>query len=161
MKKIKLAALVVVVLAISQYTLGQKPSAADTKELEAAEAQMFAKIGPHDPAYIKDFVTQDYFSIDADGATEDKDRLLADVGGDKAKMMGAVTVKLFDKQIRAYGNVGIITGRAQAYMKDSGTYVVEFLYTAVFVKQNDKWMFTLWQGTISKDSPPPPPLPKS
>jgi hypothetical protein len=160
MKQRKLAVLVVLVLGISQFTFGQKPSAADAKELEAAEAQMFAKVGPHDPAYIKEFVTQDYFSIDADGGTEDKDRLLADVGSGKAKMMAATNVKLFDKQIRAYGNVGIITGRAQAYMKDTGAYVVEFLYTAVFVKQNDKWMFTLWQGTISKDSPPPPPMPK-
>lgn len=161
MKEIKLAALVVLVLAISQCMLGQEPSAADTKELEAAEAQMFEKVGPHDPAYLKDFVAQNYFSINADGATEDKAHLLADIGSGKAKMMAASTVKLFDKQIRAYGNVGIITGRARAYTKDTGTYVVEFLYTAVFVKQKDKWMFTLWQGTISKDSPPPPPFPKS
>jgi hypothetical protein len=160
MKETKLAGLVVLVLAISQCTFGQTPSATERKELEAAETQMFANIGPHDPAYIRDFVTQEYFSIDADGATEDKDRLLADVGSAKAKMMSSATVKLFDKQIRTYGNVGIITGRAQAYMKDTGAYVVEFLYTAVFVKKQDKWMFTHWQGTISKDSPTPPPMPK-
>jgi hypothetical protein len=53
MKKMKLAALVVLVLAISQCTLGQEPSAADAKELEAAEAQMFEKVGPHDPAYLR------------------------------------------------------------------------------------------------------------
>jgi hypothetical protein len=56
-------------------------------------------------------------------------------------MMAAATCKLFDKQVRAYGSVGIITGRPQAYM--NGTYMVEFLYTGVFVKQNEKWMFTL------------------
>ena len=84
---------------------------------------------------------------------------LAKPDSGKQKMMAAATYKLFDKQVRAYGNVGIITGRAQASM--NGTYIVEFLYTAVFVKQNEKWMFTLWQGTISKDSPPPPPFPKT
>jgi hypothetical protein len=86
MKKMKLAALVVLVLAISQCTLGQEPSAADTKELEAAEAQMFEKVGPHDPAYLKDFVAQNYFSINADGGTEDKAHLLADIGSGKAKI---------------------------------------------------------------------------
>jgi len=82
---------------------------------------------------------------------------MAEKDSPKMKMMAASTMELFDKQVRAYGNVGIITGRARAYMQ--GKYIVEFLYTAVFVKQNDKWMFTLWQGTISKDSPPPPPMP--
>src|SRR5437660_9224834 len=108
---------------------------------------------------MKDLVADDYFSINADGSTVDKAQLMAQKGSPQQKMMAASTVKLFDKQIRAYGNVGIINGRARAYM--NGTYIVEFLYTATFVKQNDKWIFTLWQGTISKDSPPPPPMPKS
>jgi len=84
----------------------------------------------------------------------DKAQLMAQKGSPQQKMMAAATYKVFDKQVRAYANVGIITGRARGFMND--TYLVEFLYTAVFVKQNDKWMFTLWQGTISKDSPPPP-----
>jgi hypothetical protein len=159
MKNIKQTALVVLILAISQCALGQVASAADAKELEAAEAQMFSKITQVDLDYMKNFVADDYFSINADGGTDNKAQLIAQKDSPKMKMMAASTVKLFDKQIRAYGNVGIITGRARAYMKD--TYLVEFLYTAVFVKQNDKWMFTLWQGTISKDSPPPPPFPKS
>jgi len=137
----------------------EKISASVTKELEAAEAQMFAKMSQGDPAYMKDFVADDYFSINADGGTVDKAQVIAEIGSGKQKMMAASTVKLFDKKILAYGNVGVINGRARAYMKD--TYIVEFLYTAVFVKQNDKWMFARWQGTISKDSPPPPPFPKN
>jgi hypothetical protein len=86
---------------------------------------MFEKIGPHDPAYLKDFVAQNYFSINANGGTEDKAHILAGIGSGKAKMMAASTVKLLEKQIRAYGKVGIITGRARAYTKDTGTYVVE------------------------------------
>lgn len=137
----------------------QKISATATKELEDAEAQMFAKMTKGDPAYLKDFVADDYFSINADGGTVDKAQVIAELGSGKQKMMAESTVKLFDKKIFTSGNVGIINGRARAYMK--GTYIVEFLYTAVFVKQNDKWMFARWQGTISKDSPPPPPFPKN
>ncbi len=152
----KLAILALLVVAVSQSSFGQgKPSAAVTDELVKAETEMFAKITQQDPSYMKNLVAEDYFSINADGVTQDKTQLMAEKDSPKQKMMAAATCKLFDKQVRAYGNVGIITGRAQAYI--DGHYVVEFLYTAVFVKQNEKWMFTLWQGTISKDSPPPPP----
>jgi hypothetical protein len=160
MKILRLTAIVLVALAIAPHCLAQaKVSDAVTKELEAAEAKMFAGIVTQEPDYMKNLVAEDYFSINADGTTVNKTELMAQKGSPGQKMMAASTVKLFDKQIRVYGNVGIITGRARAYMGD--TYIVEFLYTAVFVKQNEKWMFTHWQGTISKDSPPPPPFPKS
>jgi hypothetical protein len=150
---------VLLVVAVSQSSFGQgKPSEGVADELVAAETQMFAKITQQDPAYMKDLVAEDYFSINADGGTVDKSQLMAEKDSSKQKVMAAATYKLFDKQVRAYGNVGIITGRARAYM--NGTYIVEFLYTAIFVKQDNKWMFTGWQGTISKDSPKPPPMPQ-
>jgi hypothetical protein len=144
-----------------QTTFGQaKISASLTKELEAAEAQMFAKMMQGDPVYMRDFVSDDFFSINADGGTVDKAQVIAGINGPKQKMFAASTVKLFDKKIIANGNLAIINGRARAYTKDTGTYIVEFLYTAVFEKQHGKWMYARWQGTISKDSPPPPPVPK-
>ncbi len=162
MKNVRFAviSLLAVMLSLTTFGHGQvKVSDAVKAELVAAEAEMFAKIVQQDPAYMKNLVADDYFSINADGSTETKAQLAAEKDSPKMKMMATATYQLFDKQIRAYGNVGIVNGRARAYMQ--GTYIVEFLYTAVFVKQNDKWMFTLWQGTISKDSPPPPPMPPS
>ncbi|HEX9201629.1 MAG TPA: nuclear transport factor 2 family protein [Acidobacteriaceae bacterium] len=162
MKNVRFAviSLLAVMLSLTTFGHGQaKVSDAVKAELVAAEAEMFAKIVQQDPAYMKNLVADDYFSINADGSTETKAQLAAEKDSPKMKMMAMATYQLFDKQIRAYGNVGIVNGRARAYMQ--GTYIVEFLYTAVFVKQNDKWMFTLWQGTISKDSPPPPPMPPS
>jgi hypothetical protein len=160
MTRKKSAVLLILIFAFFHTSFAQeKISASVEKELEAAEAQMFAKMTQGDPVYMKDFVADDYFSIHADGGTVDKAQVIAEIGSGKQKMMAASTLKLFDKKVRAYGNVGIVNGRARAYMKD--TYIVEFLYTAVFVKQNDKWMFVQWQGTISKDSPPPPPFPKN
>ena len=160
MKEIRVALLSAIAVALllpspgfSQAVVSEKVKA----ELVAAETEMFAKIVKQDPDYMKNLVAEDYFSINADGSTETKTQLMAEKDSPKMKMMAASTAELFDKQIRAYGNVGIITGRARAYMQ--GKYIVEFLYTAVFVKQQGQWKFTLWQGTVSKDSPPPPPMP--
>src|SRR5437879_13576945 len=115
---------------------------------------MLAKITQHDPAYMKDLVAEDYFSINADGGTVDKAQLMAEKDSSKQKMMAAATYKLFDKQVRASGNVRISTARARAYI--NGTYIVELLYTAVLVKQNEKWMYTQWSGATGTDSATPP-----
>ena len=55
-----------------------------------------------------------------------------------------------------YGNVGIITGKAQVVVQEK--VMVEFLYTEIWTKEKNKWMYSGWQGTISKNSPPPPPM---
>jgi len=127
-------------------------SASTTRELEEAETKMFNGILLHSADYFKDYVAKDYITINADGIMADKDQTFADSA--RYQFLSAFTWKLFDKKIRAYGDVGIITGRARVYMKDA--YSGEFLYTAIFVKDHQKWMFTGWQGTMSKDSPKPP-----
>jgi Domain of unknown function (DUF4440) len=157
MNATKLVAMLVFALLAPNSLFSQAASSTSSATgLEAAEARMFEGIRTHDPVYMKEGVSADFVSINADGTVQDKEQMISDSA--RAKMIGAATFKLFDKNIRTYGDVGIITGRARAYMNDQ--YVVEFLYTAVFVKQNDKWMYASWQGTISKDSPPPPPMPK-
>ncbi len=158
MKNIRLALVLILVATASPSSFSQQPlSATVMKDLEAVEAKMFEGISKHDPEYIRNYVAEDYISINADGITQDKEQMVADSA--RAKMFADSSVKLYDKKIRVYGNTGIITGRAQAFVH--GTYAVEFLYTAVFVKQDSKWMFASWQGTISKDSPKPPPMPQS
>ena len=155
----KLVVFALLMAAVLQSGAAQStPSAKVSAELIAAETEMFAKITKQDPDFMQNLVASDYFSINADGSTNNKAQLMALKGTPQQQMMAAATYKEFDRQIRAYGNVGIVTGRTRAYMQD--TYLVEFLWTAIFVKQHDKWMFTHWQGTISKDSPPPPPMPK-
>ena len=130
-------------------------SASTTKELEEAESKMFAGILHHNADYFKDYVANDYITINADGVMADKEQTYAD--SSRFKMLAGFTWKLSDKKIRVYGNVGIITGRAGIYLKEM--FAGEFLYTAIFVKDRKKWMFTGWQGTMSKDSPKPPPIP--
>ena len=130
-------------------------STGTTKELEEAESKMFVGILHHSADYFKDCVANDYITINADGVMADKEQTYAD--SSRFKMLNGFTWKLTDKKIRAYGNVGIITENAGIYLKDMSAG--EFLYTAIFVNDHKKWMFTGWQGTMSKDSPKPPPMP--
>lgn len=129
------------------------------KEIEMAETRMFQNMNfSHAQDYYKTDVADDFFTINADGVWADRDQSLADTL--RMKMVESAQLKIFDRRIRVYDNVGITNGRAQAFV--NGTMVVEFLYTTVFVKRNGKWMYTGWQGTLSKDSPklPPPPPPQ-
>jgi len=158
MNKLKQTAILISLTMFFQITFGQTETPKSTiKEIEAAEIKMFTSITKVDRgAYLKNYVTDDYFSINADGSTQTRDQVAADSAG--GKFFSAFTYKYFDKKIKVYDKVGIINGRCQAFMND--TMVVEFLYTAVFIKQKQKWMFANWQGTISKNSPPPPPMQK-
>lgn len=136
--------------------LAQKAPVSVVKEIEQAETKMFQNMNySHAKDYYKSDVADDFFTINADGVSADKQQSLADTL--RLKMVEMSTVKILDRKIRVYGNVGITNGRAQAYV--NGTMVAEFLYTTIFVKKNGTWMYTGWQGTLSKDSPklPAPP----
>lgn len=150
------AYMLIIMISIVSYSVSAQGqiSPSTTKELEEAETKMFDGILHHSADYFKDYVANDYITINADGNMADKEQTYAD--SSRFKFLSGFTWKLFDKKIRAYGEVGIITGRARVYMKE--TYAAEFLYTAIFVKDHQKWMFTGWQGTMSKDSPKLPPI---
>ncbi|PKQ44263.1 hypothetical protein CSW08_14275 [Confluentibacter flavum] len=122
------------------------------KELEEAFAKMWKNTTfTNANDYFKTDVADDYFTNNADGISQTKEELFADK--DRLKMLEMATFEFYDKKIRIYGNVGIINGRSKAFF--DGKYVAEFLYTAVFVKENDIWKYTSWQGTYSKNSPTP------
>ena len=156
MNHFRVSMLIIMMSIISFSASAQTPvSASKTKELEEAESKMFVGILHHNADYFKDYVANDYITINADGIMADKEETYAD--SSRFKILNDFSWKLSDKKIRAYGDVGIITGRAGIYMKE--VFAAEFLYTAIFVKDHQKWMFTGWQGTMSKNSPKPPPIP--
>jgi hypothetical protein len=151
------AVMFVIMMSIVSYSVSAQTqvSASTSRELEEAESKMFVGILHHSADYFKDYVANDYITINADGIMADKEQTYAD--SSRFKILSDFSWKLSDKKIRAYGDVGIITGRAGIYMKD--VFSAEYLYTAIFVKDHQKWMFTGWQGTMSKDSPKPPSIP--
>lgn len=103
-------------------------------------------------SYMKTDVADNFFAIDADGITANMEETLADTA--RLKMLESLQFKFFDQQIKVYDNVAIINGRVQAFSDDK--YAAEILYTAIFVKQGGVWKYKNWQGTWSKNSPPPP-----
>src|SRR5882672_1360650 len=115
MNKFKQASILVFFIILFQITFGQKETSKPViKELEAAETKMFESITKIDRGeYLKNYVSDDYFSINADGSTQNKTQVAADSAG--GKFFEAFTYKYFDKKIKAYDNVGIINGRCQAF----------------------------------------------
>ncbi|GAO41567.1 nuclear transport factor 2 family protein [Flavihumibacter petaseus] len=154
MKKFPLVLAMLIVFSVAS---AQQSAASElVKEVEAAETLMFSQMNyEHAAEYFKNHVSKDFITINADGVMANKQEAAADTA--RLKMTGSAQLKIVERKIRVYGTVGISTGRAQAYV--NGTMVVEFLYTAIFVKENGDWKYTGWQGTLSKDSPhiaPPP-----
>jgi len=141
----------------SGQAFAQSASSAKMKALEQAETRMFQNVNfTHAPRYFKTDVADDFFTINADGVWADKEQSLADT--DRLKMFEMANIKVLDRKMRIYGKVGITNGRGQAFVNN--VLVAEFLYTTIFVKRHGKWMYTGWQGTMSKDSPKVPPMPQ-
>ena len=87
-------------------------------------------------------IGEDYITINADGVMENKVEMMKTFG----KFKGA-TATLFDKQIRTYGNLSIITGRAKFYLKS--ILVADVFYTETWVYRNNQFYFIGWQGTMT------------
>jgi len=131
-------------LCVVQPLLGQTFAATDslTKTVNAKEAEMFNVILSADKSAADKMVGQDYITINADGVLQNKTEMMKDFG----KFKGA-TVILSDKQIRSYGNLSIITGRAKFHFKS--ILVAEIYYTETWIYRNGKWDFIGWQGTMT------------
>lgn len=123
------------------------------KELEFVFKKMWDNVTlTNANEYFKTDVSDDFYTINADGIVQNKQQLLDDKK--RLEMLEMLDFKFFDQVIKVYDNVGIINGRIQAFSE--GAYVGEVFYTAIFVKENGVWKYKNWQGTWTKDSPPPP-----
>src|SRR3981081_618903 len=103
MSKLKLTAIVIFLFlflksAYSQNTVSQSV----LKELEVAEARMFDAMLSGDKEYCKNYLAENYFSINDDGSTKTKEQLCGDTS--QRKFFSIFTNKLFDKKINVYGN---------------------------------------------------------
>src|SRR4051812_33355582 len=79
MSKLKMIATVASMILFLQSAYSQKEvSQATLKELEVAEAKMFKAMISGDREYCRDYLTSDWFSINADGSTQTREQLLAD-----------------------------------------------------------------------------------
>lgn len=151
MKK-SLVVLVIALISINS-AFAQKNTSKKEKELETVFEKMWNNVTlTNANDYFKTDVSDDFYTINADGIVQNKQQLLDDKK--RLEMLELLDFKFFDQLIKVYENVGIINGRIQAFSE--GAYVGEIFYTAIFVKENGVWKYKNWQGTWTKDSPPPP-----
>jgi hypothetical protein len=134
-------------------TADSKDSETAKKELDSAFKKMWENVTlTNATEYFKTDVSDNFFTVNADGIVQNKAEVLADTK--RLEMLEILDFEFFDQQIKVYDNVGIINGRIKAFSE--GEYVGEIFYTAIFVNQNDIWKYENWQGTWTIDSPPPP-----
>jgi len=148
--------LLAVLCGCSLFSIAQnaKPSLQVQKELDDAEAAMFKSVQDYNTPYFASIMSDDYITINSDGVMMNKTQTIADSA--HRKMLSGYVCQLSEKTTKVYGNVAIINGKAQVIVQ--GKVMVEFLFTEIWTKEKGTWMFSGWQGTMSKDSPPPPPM---
>jgi hypothetical protein len=147
--------LISVLSSCNQNSASPPRTATDTatvkKEVAQAEEDMFNAIKNSDPHFWEN-VSDSYITINADGVMGNKEETIKD--SVRRKMFIGIDHKLFDHTIKVFGDVGICNGRAQFFMQNQ--MVAEIYYTAIFRKENGRWIYEGWQGTMTRNSPKQP-----
>ena len=133
---------ILICISFSCTLRAQQTDTANEQLLVNLETKMFEAISNNDSTYLKQILSQDYVSINADGKMIDKQVTLKNL----SKFKGA-NFKLSDKNIRIYDNTAVINGRAKFYFR--ALLVADVWYTQVWQKQNDVWKYASWQGTMT------------
>ncbi len=150
--KTSIVCIVIAFISIHHLSAQTNASESSQKELETAFNEMWTNTTfSNNYNYFKTDVSDNYVAMNADGSSQTKEELFVDI--DQLKLLEKATFEFFDQKIRINGEFGIIKGRSKAYF--NGEYVAEFLYTALFVKENDIWKYAGWKGAYTKNSPTP------
>ncbi|MFZ9388300.1 MAG: nuclear transport factor 2 family protein [Chitinophagaceae bacterium] len=144
----RLIAFMLLLVSCKQGT--REPDAAALAKLETAEREMFAAIGNADSTAFRKLAGPDYFTINADGKSNDLETTLRGLDFFKGS-----TAELSEQMQRVYGILALRTGRAKFFV--SGQQVAEVLYTTGWVYRDDQWQFIHWQGTPTGMMLPPTP----
>lgn len=126
----------------NSYCQSAAPPDSLSRLLVDQEAKMFHNMLTADRPAADKMIGEDYITIDADGVMQTKTEMMRTFG----RFKGA-TVALYDKRVRTYGNLSIITGRAKFYLKS--ILVAEVFYTETWVYRNNQFYFIGWQGTMT------------
>ncbi|MFN2452610.1 MAG: DUF4440 domain-containing protein [Pyrinomonadaceae bacterium] len=146
MKQI-LAAFIITV-AISAFAFAQietKRTDKDEQMFRKLERKMFdAFEGKPNLEALEQFFADDYFTINADGKTANKQQTLEAM---RSRQFQVDKIESDEFLLRRYGDTVVITGRS-AYFK-GGQKVGEVRHTQIWVKRSGRWQLSGWQGTPS------------
>lgn len=111
-------------------------------QLDAVEQSMFAATANGDSAAFRKLCGPDYFTINANGESQNLRETLPYVPRFKGS-----TNELSEQRQRVYGNFVVRNGRLKAYI--GAQQVAEVLYTTGWLYRDGRWQYVHWQGTLT------------
>jgi len=106
MKK-SIVVLVIVFISINSVFAKKNTSKTTEKELESVFKKMWDNVTlTNADAYFRTDVSDDFYTINADGIVQNKQQLLDDKK--RLEMLEVLDFKFYDQVIKVYGTVGIV-----------------------------------------------------
>ncbi len=126
-----IAALSIASIAFSQEQDENAKAVAEIKKL-SREGQAAHMRG--DRKGVEALLASDYTRVFSDDTKATRQQQLAKLG-----RCGVASLKILDQDIRVYGNTAVETTLAELTLKDKAKGKTKALYTAVWVKRDDRW----------------------
>lgn len=144
MKQILAAFIITIAIpALAFAQIETKQADKDEQAFRKLERGMFdAFEGKPNLDALERFFSDDFFSINADGKTDNKQQTLEALRSGKFQV-DKITSDEF--RLRRNGDTAVITGRS-LYFKN-GQNVGEVRHTQIWIKHNGRWQLLGWQGT--------------
>ena len=111
----------------------------------AADARRFAALTRGDLAALDGLLANDLTYTHTNGQMETKAQFLETLRSGKLRFLSA---KPSEQAVRVYGDIAVVTGRAEVKARAKGQEVLLPLrFTEVWVKSGGAWKLTAWQST--------------
>ena len=122
---------------------GEITTSAD--ELRAVQAQRFQAMIDADIEALDAILAEDLVYTHTTGSVDSKAKLVASIG---AGTVNYASIEPSDINLRVFGNVAVIVGRAAMHVIAQGQdHILAIRFTEVYVNQDAGWQLVSWQST--------------
>jgi ketosteroid isomerase-like protein len=115
------------------------------QEILAADDRRFAAMVQGGQAALDGLLADDLTYTHSTGQMETKAQFLASLKAGKLRYLSAESA---DREVRLYGDVAVVTGRATVKASTEGKeLLLPLRFTEVWVKRGGGWKLAAWQST--------------
>ena len=132
---------------VAWLSLGQAAPAAATAEdaVRAADAARIKAFIAADRAVLTSLLGEDLTYTHSSGRLDGKAAIIDAITSGKTQYHTMVPE---DVQVRLYGDVAVLTGRAAVNVTNDGQLLdLKLRFMSVYVKRDGRWQFVAWQST--------------
>ena len=132
---------------VAWLSLGQSAPAAATAEdaVRAADAARIKAFIAADRAALTSLLGDDLTYTHSSGRLDGKAAIIEAITSGKTQYHTMVPE---DVQVRLYGDVAVLTGRAAVNVTNDGQLLdLKLRFMSVYVKRDGRWQFVAWQST--------------